>query len=78
MTDYIIVTITIIITLVIMGFVVNIHSSNCSMPDIHLPNTTYCPSICECIERDTPRCQVPACNHLDCINWYWTCIYKWR
>jgi hypothetical protein len=77
MTDYIVVIVTIFVTLIIMGFIIDIHASQCSMPDIQLPNDTHCPTICECA-RDSVQCQIPACNHLDCINWYWMCIYKWR
>ena len=78
MSVNIVAIIAIIFMLVIMGFVIDVHSSQCSMPDLQLPNDTFCPAICECTDRDVLKCQVPACDHLDCINWYWMCIYKWR
>lgn len=75
------VTIIVFISIIIvMGFVVPyIHNNNCAMPDLHQYDNNTCPVMCDgCYDRNIPICQIPACDHLDCINWYTLCVYKWR
>jgi hypothetical protein len=57
------------------GFVTEVRYSQCALPDLTIKNT--CPTMCDC-NRSLERCQISECDHLDCINWYWMCVYKWR
>lgn len=77
MIDKIILFVMLLFMIIFCGFFFNIHGSECTMPDLGLSDNS-CPTICECTQRDYPKCQVEACDYLDCINWYNICVYKWR